>query len=134
MDQKSKIRFAIFFFIVAVLSFIYAVINDYMIKRNGVETVGIVMYESVNTWYESIFHPYTDPIVTYSDSNGKYYTISDCGNCHKIGDKVPVIYDANNPKNALINTKSSGLNHTHYSIGFIVLFILSQILIRKNIL
>jgi hypothetical protein len=119
---------------VAVLCFIYAAINDYMIKRNGVETVGIVMYESVNTGYRSIFHPFTNPIVTYSDSKGKYYTISDCGNCHKIGDRVPVIYDPNNPKNALINTKSSGLNYTYYSIGFIVFFILSQILMRKNIL
>lgn len=131
MKNRSVINFVIFFFFIAIVTISYSGISDFLLKQKGVRTDGIVLYESVRPRVFGFFYKSKNPVVGYLDNNGKNYSILDCESCHKIGERVPIIYDPQNPEKAMVDTISSDINLAYYligSIGFLIFFII----LRKN--
>jgi hypothetical protein len=133
MKNRSAINFVIFFFIIAIATLSYSGISDFLLKQRGVRTDGIVVYESVRSQGKMFFYKSTNPVVKYIDNNGKDYSILDCESCHKIGDRVPIIYDPRDPEKAMIDTRSSDFSLVYYLVGFIG-FLIFFIILKKRLI
>ena len=121
MNKNIGINIAFIFFVGAFILLSYSSIHGYFIKKNGIRAEGIVSQISTIGFTSKVQYWRNTPIVTYLSKDGRIFSIKDCDSCHKIGESVPVIYDSNNPENAVIDTKSSDFTVVYYLIGFMVL-------------
>lgn len=134
MKKNPGINFALIFFGIATILLSYTTISSGLIKKNGIETEGIVIHLKDRLYPNKYFYNSKIPIVIYFTKDGKSFDIEDCEYCHKIGDRVPIIYDPKNPQNAIINTKGYKRNEIYYALGFLFFFLFFLYLKRKETL
>ncbi len=117
----------IIFFSLVIVIISILIINDARLLIIGEKTEGTVyliveQHKSIPPYKANMWRRENIPLISFFVNNVKFETRG-CGDCNKIGDKVIVIYDPDNPSNAEVY---SGLMHQniYYLVGSIVFLIL----------
>ncbi len=111
----------------------FLIIKDIRLLTVGLKTEGTVyqLYAKDNPNIRLPGARYNIPMISFFTSNNERFETWGCPDCYKIGDKVPIIYDPNNPSNAEVNSWSL-YEPLYYLAGFIF-FLLLFIRIRTKI-
>lgn len=136
MNKFSGINIGIILLSISIVVMICISLNNIKLKVVGVRTEGEVYLVVTKTRLlkRNIHTIYNSPLISFFTPDGKRYETVGCGDCYKIGDKVPVIYDPNNPEHAEVD--SSSLYYSYYYLAgfifFLLLFIRTKVKLSKQ--
>jgi hypothetical protein len=103
MTKKLWLNTGIILISLIAFLIVFLLIKDINLTKNGVKTEGIVSRIETTVHYNSrqplpIYGHI--PVIIFFDSKYIQHETRGCSECYKVGDKVKVIYDPQNPKNA----------------------------------
>ncbi len=136
MNKFSGINIGIILLSISIVVMIYSSLNNIKLKAVGVRTEGEVylVVPKSQPFIRHIPATYNSPLISFFTPDGKRHETVGCDDCYKLGDKVPVIYDPDNPEHAEVY--SSSLNESYYYLAgfifFLLLFIRTKVKLNKQ--
>jgi len=134
MNQKIVFNILIFLFSLGVLVTLFFSASNVRLIIVGVKTDGIVyqMYTRPNPNTRFPGFEENIPLISFFTLSYERYETQGCPECYKIGDKVTVIYDPQNPSNASIDCWSL-CEPLYYFVGLFVFLIVFIKLKKLNL-